>query len=56
MRELVVDHPPELPDDPTLPLPDRAELPMVPDDLDGEAYGTVVVLSFGEAIGWRGAS
>ncbi|MFJ9387549.1 hypothetical protein ACIRON_01925 [Nocardioides sp. NPDC101246] len=56
MRELVADHPVGLPDDPTPPLPDRAELPMAPDDLDDEAYDAVLVLPFGAASGWRGAS
>ncbi|MFE7223626.1 hypothetical protein ACFU7D_02465 [Nocardioides sp. NPDC057577] len=56
MRELVADHPAGLPDDPTSPLPDLAELPMTPCDLDDEAYDDVLVLPFGEASGWRGAS
>lgn len=49
MRELVAE-------DPTLLLHDRTDLPFAPGDLDEEAYADMVVLSFGEASGWRGAS
>ena len=37
MRKPVVEHPPELLDDPSLPLPDRVERMMARDDLDWAA-------------------
>ncbi|WP_406023787.1 hypothetical protein OH802_28880 [Nocardioides sp. NBC_00850] len=60
MRKSVVEFPVELLDDPTLPLPERVDRMMAHEDLDWEghqeAYGNVIVLPFGEATGWSGAS
>lgn len=55
MRELVADRPAGIPTDPTLLLHDPVELSFASGDLD-DAYGDLVLLPFGEATGWRGAS
>lgn len=51
MRQPEVEYPPELLDDPSLPLPERVERMMARDDLDWEArqaaYGNVVIVQFG---------
>ena len=51
MRKPVVEFPPELLDDPSLPLPERVDRRIARDDLEWaawqEAYGNVVELPFG---------
>ena len=54
MRKPVVEYPPELLDDPSLPLPERVDRMSARSDLDWEAwqeaYGNVAELPFGMPV------
>lgn len=56
MRALVADDPVGSSEDPKPPPHDPAELPIVPGDLNEDAYDDMLGLPFAEVIGWRGAS
>lgn len=60
MRKPVVEYPPELLDDPSLPLPERVDRMSARADLDWEAwqeaYGNVVFVPFAEDRGNQGES